>query len=347
MAIRELIGTMLALLALASAFWLSILPASSTQILPTLAVMMVSLIAAAVLRANPGTFAAATVLGWFGIMFAQPFALSEREFNGLRRIANRGDEEAASLMAYYETFTPYALYLMIALTVLLIVILGYGMARGRLQLYQNMLDASNGLAAFLNRVGLTSAVILFSMLILAIMYDVIQRQYLQYDPTWTNTDWYKFFSATRVQELEWHLHAMLFLLCLGYGYIHDAHVRIELVRDTLRPRTRVSIELLGAVLFMVPYCYVVMKYGIENAVRSFNIGESSAATTGLPNRFIIKAMLPFGFALISLAGMSVALKCIVYLFGPPSLRKQSNYYAHSHQNPAPVEDDSPADAKHA
>ncbi|CUX82563.1 MAG: TRAP-type ATP-independent transport system small permease component [Roseibaca calidilacus] len=347
MALRELTGTALAVLALAAAFWLSVLPASSTEILPTLAVLIGALIGAAVLQANPGTFAAATVLGWFGIMFAQPFSLSTREFNGLRRIANRGDEEAAALMAYYEAFLPYATYLMVGLTGLLIAILMFGMARGRLLLFQNLLAASDGLAKFLTRVGVASAVVLFTVLIFAIMYDVTQRQYLGFNSDWTKTEWYKLFSSTRVQEMEWHLHAALFLMVLGYGYIQDAHVRIELVRDAMKPRSRVWVELVGAVLFMVPYCYVVMNYGIENTLRSWTIGESSAATTGLPNRFIIKAMLPFGFALIALAGMSVALKCVVYLFGPPSLRARSNYYAHSHQNPAPVEHDSSADAKHA
>jgi TRAP-type mannitol/chloroaromatic compound transport system permease small subunit len=58
-------------------------------------------------------------------------------------------------------------------------------------------------------------------------------------------------------------------------------------------------------------------------------------------------MLPLGFALIALAGMSVALKCIVYLFGPASLRRQANYYAHSHQNPAPKDTDLDADARSA
>lgn len=347
MALRQLTGTLLALVALAAAFWISILPASSSEILPTLAVLVAALIAAAVLKGNPGTLAAATVMGWFGIMFAQPFSLSTREFNGLRRIANRGDEDAAELLAYYETFSPYATFLMVTLTILLIAIVVFGLMRGRLTTFQNMLDASNGLATFLTRVGVTSAVVLLSALIFAIMYDVIQRQYLGFNSAWTNTDWYKMFSSTRVQEMEWHLHAALFLMVLGYGYVQDAHVRIELVRDMLSPRRRVWIELFGAVLFMVPYCYVVMKYGIENAIRSFNIGESSAATTGLPNRFIIKGILPFGFALIALAGMSVALKCMVYLFGPRHLRAQSNYYAHSHMNPAPAEDDTSAEANHA
>lgn len=347
MAIRELTGTVLAVISLAMAFWLSVLPASSDQILPSLFVLIVALVGAALLKGNPATISAATVLGWFGIMFAQPFSLSTREFNGLRRTADRGDQEAADLLAYYETFSPYASYFMIGLTVLLVAILIFGLMRGRLTTFQNMLDASDGLAKLLTRVGVASAIVLFSALIFAIMYDVIQRQYLGFNSEWTNTTWYKFFSSTRVQEMEWHLHAALFLMVMGYGYIQDAHVRIELVRDTLSPRRRVWIEMTGALLFMVPYCYVVMKYGIENAVRSFNIGESSAATTGLPNRFIIKGMLPFGFALIALAGMSVALKCAVYLFGPPSLRAKSNYYAHSHQNPAPAEDDTPSDAKHA
>ncbi len=123
---------------------------------------------------------------------------------------------------------------------------------------------------------------------------------------------------------------------LGYGYVKDAHVRIELVRDTMGPRTRVWIELLGTLLFLVPYCYVILKYGIDNAMRSYQIGESSAAQTGLEYRFIIKSFLPLGFAFLALAGMSVALKCIVYLFGPPHLRGAAAAYSGSHK-PAAVE----------
>jgi TRAP-type mannitol/chloroaromatic compound transport system permease small subunit len=345
MALRGAFGTVGAVLALAAAIWLVVLPSDSPQIFATVAILLVGLAASCFLRGDAATFAAASVLGWFAVMFAQPFALTTREINALRRVANRGDEQAEALLAYYETMTPYAPYLMVALTIIILGMFAYGMARGRQSVFQNMLDASNGLASFLTRVGVTAAVVLLSALIFAIMYDVIQRQYLGYNPQWTRTDWYRMFSATRVQEMEWHLHAALFLLCLGYAYVKDAHVRIELVRDTLRPRTRVWIELAGCLLFMVPYCYVVMQYGIENAVRSWNIGESSAAMTGLDHRFVIKGMLPLGFALIALAGMSVALKCLVYLFGPPELKSQSNYYAYSHQNPAPPEEGMPPQAQ--
>jgi TRAP-type mannitol/chloroaromatic compound transport system permease small subunit len=341
MALRGSLGTVGAVATLMAAFWLVVLPSDSPQIFVTLAVLLVGLVTAAVLRANAGTFAAACLMGWFSVMIATPFALSDREINALRRIANRGDERAEALLAYYETMTPFAPYLMVVITVLVLLVFVYGMTRGRHSLFQNMLNASNGLADFLARVGIVSAIVLLSALIFAIMYDVIQRQYLGFNPQWTRTEWYRMFSATRVQEMEWHLHAALFLMCLGFAYVRDAHVRIELVRDTLSPRTRVWIELAGCLLFMVPYCYVVLQYGIENALRSYAIGERSAAQTGLDHRFVIKAMLPLGFALIALAGMSVALKCVVYLFGPPALKSQASYYAHSHQNPAPPAEPDP------
>ena len=65
------------------------------------------------------------------------------------------------MLAYYESLSPFATYLMIGLTALLLAILVFGLARGRLLLHQNMLAASDGLAKFLTRVGVT-AVVLFT-----------------------------------------------------------------------------------------------------------------------------------------------------------------------------------------
>ena len=96
---------------------------------------------------------------------------------------------------------------------------------------------------------------------------MVQRKYLGWDPSFTDTAWYRTFTSTKLQEMQWHLHAVLFLMCFGYAYVKDAHVRIELVRDTLRARTRVWVELLGTLLFMLPYCFVVIEYGIDNAMR--------------------------------------------------------------------------------
>jgi hypothetical protein len=73
----------------------------------------------------------------------------------------------------------------------------------------------------------------------------------------------------------------------------------------------------------------------ENALRSYYIGESSAAQTGLNHRFIIKSFLPLGFA-DRAGGLFGRAEMLVYLFGPPHLREESGYYAGTQMMPAPM-----------
>ena len=102
MALRGAFGTVGAVLALAAAIWLVVLPSDSPQIFATVAILLVGLAASCFLRGDAATFAAASVLGWFAVMFAQPFALTTREINALRRVANRGDEQAEALLEQVE-----------------------------------------------------------------------------------------------------------------------------------------------------------------------------------------------------------------------------------------------------
>ncbi|HEX2255321.1 MAG TPA: TRAP transporter small permease subunit [Afifellaceae bacterium] len=192
-----------------------------------------------------------------------------------------------------------------------------------------LLKLSDGISAVVSRIG-KAAAFLFIPMMLVISYDVAQRKYLEYDPGFSSSELFRTLTSTKLQELEWHLHAVLFLLCLGFAYVRDAHVRIELVRERLGPRTRVWIELAGCLLFLIPYCYVLIRHGWVFAERAFISGESSAATTGLSHRWIIKAFLPFGFLVLLAAGVAVALKCLVYLFGPPELRGPAGTYAGTH-----------------
>ncbi|MCW2308120.1 TRAP transporter small permease subunit [Rhodobium gokarnense] len=166
---------------------------------------------------------------------------------------------------------------------------------------------------------------LFVPLMVVIAYDVTQRKILEYYPDYLDTVFA--FSSTKLQELEWHIHAVLFLFCLGYAYLKDAHVRIELVRDRLSPNARVWMELVGGVIFLLPYCYLVVKFGFTFAERAFATDEVSAAQTGLSYRWIIKAALPLGFSLFALAGISAILKSLVYLFAPRHLRWHGSHYS--------------------
>ena len=98
--------------------------------------------------------------------------------------------------------------------------------------------------------------------------------------------------STKLQELEWHIHAVLFLFCLGWAYLKDAHVRIDLVRERLSDRAQKWVELIGCLMFLIPYAVIVIFYGVDWWHRSFIQNESAASATGLPYRWIIKAALP-------------------------------------------------------
>jgi TRAP-type mannitol/chloroaromatic compound transport system permease small subunit len=330
-------GTLLSIVAIIASFVIIILPTSSLAVSYAAGVIVVAFIGAAILRSRAGWFAAAALLSWFSVMVVHPFSLSTREFNGLRRFARRGDEEAQKLLDYYAVLEPYSMYMMLGLAVLIVAAFAFGTRRVPEGAHRYMLDASNSLQKFIVHVGNTAALLYIPMMLI-IVYDVLQRKYLGLNPEFTNTEWYKIFTSTKLQEMQWHLHGALFLLCLAYGYVKDSHVRIELASDLMSARTRAWIELGGTVMFLVPYCYIIMQYGTESTLRSFDIGESSAAQTGLEYRYIIKSLIPIGFTLMALAGMAITLRCVVFLFGPASLREDARVHkASSHNMPARAE----------
>ena len=332
------VGTLLSILTIATAAVIVVVNPTSLWVFYALGAILLGHLGATLLRAHPGTYAAAALLGWSAVMIATPLALTTQQLNALRRLVRNqraGWEDAQRTLDFFEPLLPFATPLLWAVTAFFLICGAVYLWRAVEGGFRVMLEAAEGLANACVRVGIAVSLLYVPMMVV-IFWDVIQRKYLGWDPSWTDTWLYRFLPSTRLQELEWHLHSVLFLLALAYAYVKDAHVRIELVRDALRPRTRVWIELFGAALFLVPYCYVVIKYGAENALRSWHIGEGSDALTGLPHRFIIKGMLPIGFVFVALAGLSAVLKCVVYLFGPASLRPQAATYAGAGHAPAPA-----------
>src|SRR3546814_14681150 len=105
-----------------------------------------------------------------------------------------------------------------------------------------------------------------------------------------------------MQELVWHCFLGLWRASIGYAYLRDAHVRIDVLRDRCSDRTKATIEAAGYLLALVPFCLVVIVYGSHLAWMSFSSGERSRAALGLPMRWIIKSTLPLGTFLLLLAG---------------------------------------------
>ncbi len=137
-------------------------------------------------------------------------------------------------------------------------------------------------------------------LISIIIFDIITRRFFV-------------LGSTKLQEMEWHLHTTLFLLVLGYAYLKDAHVRIEIVREKYSLKVKAVLETLGILIFLIPYTLLVIYFGIDFVKRSFTMNEVSSALTGLSHRWIIKSFIPIGMFLLSLAGFSLLFKNLIFV----------------------------------
>jgi len=137
---------------------------------------------------------------------------------------------------------------------------------------------------------------------------------------WLADNFGAFFQSTILQELEWHFHAALFALVLGYGVVYNTHVRIDLIRDHLEFRKKAWLEFVGLTFFMLPFCAVVIYFALDYTYSSYAIRETSASTVGLSHRWIIKSVLVFGLLVAVVSGIAAWLQVATILWGPRDLR---------------------------
>lgn len=105
------------------------------------------------------------------------------------------------------------------------------------------------------------------------------------------------------EEIQWHLYATGFLLGLGPALLDDAHVRVDLLLERARPRHRGWVEFWGILLLLAPFCLLVLAAAVPFVSYAWQTAEVSMAPGGLTMRWLIKAMLPLGFALLLLAAL--------------------------------------------
>jgi TRAP-type mannitol/chloroaromatic compound transport system permease small subunit len=137
---------------------------------------------------------------------------------------------------------------------------------------------------------------------------------------WLSDNIGRFFDSTVLQELEWHFHAALFALVLGYGVVYNTHVRIDLIRDHLEFRRKAWLEFIGLTFFMLPYCALVIWFALDYAHSSYLVNEQSSSTIGLTHRWIIKSVLVFGLIVALVSGIAAWLQVATILWGPRELR---------------------------
>lgn len=150
---------------------------------------------------------------------------------------------------------------------------------------------------------------LTTLLVLVVCYDVFTRYLLKN-------------SLVAVQELEWHLFAIIFLVGAAYTLRQDGHVRVDLFYARFSPRTKAWVNFFGSLIFLIPFCLVVIWSSKVFVSESYRIGEISPDPGGLPARFVLKTAIPVGFFLLMLQGLSLALQSLLKILNRDNKREE-------------------------
>lgn len=122
------------------------------------------------------------------------------------------------------------------------------------------------------------------------------------------------YSSNGLLEIQWYLFAAIFLLCSPYTLQKNEHVRIDVVSGKFSPRGLAIIDIIGTLFFLLPMVVLVLWLSLPLVANSFQINEMSANAGGLI-RWPVKALLPLGFLLLALQGISELIKRVAFLQG--------------------------------
>jgi TRAP-type mannitol/chloroaromatic compound transport system permease small subunit len=115
-------------------------------------------------------------------------------------------------------------------------------------------------------------------------------------------------------ELQWYLFAAVFLLCAGYTLLHNEHIRIDVVSSRLSRRSQLWIDILGTVLFLLPMSIFILVLSWPVFANAWVSNEMSGNAGGLI-RWPARLLVPAGFLLLSLQGVSELIKRVAALMG--------------------------------
>ncbi|HZD04613.1 MAG TPA: TRAP transporter small permease subunit [Longimicrobiales bacterium] len=121
-------------------------------------------------------------------------------------------------------------------------------------------------------------------------------------------------SSNALNELQWYFFSVIFLLGAAYGLEQDVHVRVDVLYGRLTEEGRAWIDLLGSLLFLVPFSVLMLVVAWPAVMNSWSIRETSPDPGGLP-RYPIKALLVVSFGLLLLQGLAQAVKQVAILRG--------------------------------
>ena len=147
--------------------------------------------------------------------------------------------------------------------------------------------------------------LLMILMVLNVFYDVVMRY------VFSN-------SSIGMQELEWHLFATMFMFGIGYTLKQDGHVRVDIIFDRLSPKAQAWIDIIGTLVFAIPFTALIVYYGYGYSLDALQMGEGSSDPGGLPHRWIIRSVVPVASSFVILCFIYVVLDRVNILLAKPN-----------------------------
>jgi len=122
------------------------------------------------------------------------------------------------------------------------------------------------------------------------------------------------FSSNAFLEIQWYLFSAVFLLAAAYTLQKNEHIRIDLLNSKLSPRGRAIVDMVCTLLFLVPTCLLLIKFGWPMFMNAWESGEMSSDAGGLV-RWPAFLLIPVGFSLLLAQGCSEIIKRAAFLAG--------------------------------
>jgi len=121
-------------------------------------------------------------------------------------------------------------------------------------------------------------------------------------------------SSNAMLEVQWYLYSAVFLLCSGYTFMRNEHVRIDLISNRMSARGRNWVDIVGIVVFLLPVAGMIVWMSWPSFVDSYVTGEQSSNAGGL-TRWPVRLLIPVGFALLGIQAVSELIKRVAFLTG--------------------------------
>jgi TRAP-type mannitol/chloroaromatic compound transport system permease small subunit len=129
-----------------------------------------------------------------------------------------------------------------------------------------------------------------------------------------------------MQDLYIWLNGAMFTAVAGFALMRNDHVRVDIFYRPAKPETKAIVDLVGCVLFLLPFCAVVYVYSMPFVTRAWSFAEGSANVGGMPGLYILKSFIILFVGLLALQGIAMIFTSILVLSGRSDLVPASQRY---------------------